>query len=117
MPVCLNQSMEPDVFFLVYRSMDLTSPLLLGGLSFTSTSFTIQGRGFDGCIRNVKLNHVPLDLGSPIFNQSTKIGCNRKRNFCTKDTCDKKGKCVSLWGTAACVCDDDYVGERCEISK
>ena len=104
------------IFFRISRSMDLTFPLLLGGLSFTPSSFPIQGHSFNGCIRNVKLNHAPLDMGSPIFNRNSRIGCGRKRDFCTKDLCGKNGKCVSSWDEATCVCEEEYVGKRCEIS-
>jgi hypothetical protein len=97
--------------------MDLTSPLLLGGLSFTPSSFPIQGLSFNGCIRNVKLNHVPLDLGSPIFNQNTRIGCNAKRDFCSKDSCSNNSACVNSWNRSTCVCKEGFVGAKCEISK
>lgn len=97
--------------------MDLTSPLVLGGLSFTPTSFPIQGQSFDGCIRNVRLNHVPLDLGDPIFNQDSEIGCSRKKNFCTEESCTKNGECASLWDNATCVCKEKYAGKTCEIGK
>ncbi|XP_028397978.1 cadherin EGF LAG seven-pass G-type receptor 2-like [Dendronephthya gigantea] len=97
------------------RSMDLTSPLVLGGLSVTPTSFPIQGKSFNGCIRNVRLNHAPLDLGDPIFNQNSKIGCNRKKDFCTDESCTQNGKCASSWEKATCVCQEKYAGKKCEI--
>ena len=97
--------------------MDLTSPLLLGGLSFVPVNFPIQGLSFNGCIRNVRLNRVPLDLGNPIYNQNTKIGCEKKRDFCSKDTCSNNGKCTSSWDGATCACKQEFAGRKCEISK
>lgn len=98
--------------FYFQRSMDLTSPLFLGGIP--SPTPYLRGLGFNGCIRNVRINEVPLDMGLPIYNRNTRIGCNRKRDFCKSDSCSQHGTCVNSWDRMICVCDEGYAGERCE---
>ena len=97
--------------------MDVTSPLLLGGLPFSPGEHPITPKSLDGCIRNVLVNQAPLNLGSPIAEKNTRVGCDAKKDFCVKNPCINQGKCISSWKSALCQCPEEFAGKTCEISK
>ncbi len=62
--------------FCVYvcRSLDLTGPLLLGGVPNLPEDFPVQNRDFVGCIRNLTIDSKPIDMASFIANNGTLAG-------------------------------------------
>uniref|UniRef100_A0A7N8WLB3 Cadherin EGF LAG seven-pass G-type receptor 1a n=1 Tax=Mastacembelus armatus TaxID=205130 RepID=A0A7N8WLB3_9TELE len=96
------------------KSLDLTGPLLLGGVPNLPEDFPVRNRDFVGCMRNLSIDSKPVDMDSYIANNGTTPGCPAKKNFCTKDLCQNGGVCVSKWNTYSCDCPTGYGGKNCE---
>ncbi|XP_074482164.1 cadherin EGF LAG seven-pass G-type receptor 1 isoform X2 [Sebastes fasciatus] len=96
------------------KSLDLTGPLLLGGVPNLPEDFPVRNRDFVGCMRNLSIDTKPVDMASYIANNGTEAGCPAKKNFCTTDVCHNGGVCVSKWDTYGCDCPTGYGGKNCE---
>uniref|UniRef100_A0A8D3DZM2 Cadherin EGF LAG seven-pass G-type receptor 1a n=1 Tax=Scophthalmus maximus TaxID=52904 RepID=A0A8D3DZM2_SCOMX len=96
------------------KSLDLTGPLLLGGVPNLPEDFPVRNRDFVGCMRNLSIDNKPIDMASYIANNGTTEGCPAKKNFCTNDVCQNGGVCVSKWNTYSCDCPTGYGGKNCE---
>uniref|UniRef100_A0A674AYK8 Cadherin EGF LAG seven-pass G-type receptor 1 n=1 Tax=Salmo trutta TaxID=8032 RepID=A0A674AYK8_SALTR len=96
------------------KSLDLTGPLLLGGVPNLPEDFPVRNRDFVGCMRNLSIDSQPTDMASFIANNGTTAGCPAKRNFCTKDLCQNRGVCVNKWNTYSCDCPLGYGGKNCD---
>uniref|UniRef100_A0A671YRW7 Cadherin EGF LAG seven-pass G-type receptor 1 n=1 Tax=Sparus aurata TaxID=8175 RepID=A0A671YRW7_SPAAU len=96
------------------KSLDLTGPLLLGGVPNLPEDFPVRNRDFVGCMRNLRIDSQPIDMASFIANNGTAEGCPAKKNFCTKVACQNGGLCVSKWNTYSCECPTGYGGKNCE---
>uniref|UniRef100_A0A7N6B5V9 Cadherin EGF LAG seven-pass G-type receptor 1a n=1 Tax=Anabas testudineus TaxID=64144 RepID=A0A7N6B5V9_ANATE len=96
------------------KSLDLTGPLLLGGVPNLPEDFPVRNRDFVGCMRNLSIDSKAIDMASYIANNGTTAGCPAKKNFCTKDVCQNGGVCVSKWNTYSCDCPTGYGGKNCE---
>ncbi|XP_077356776.1 cadherin EGF LAG seven-pass G-type receptor 1 isoform X2 [Festucalex cinctus] len=96
------------------KSLDLTGPLLLGGVPNLPEDFPVRNRDFVGCMRNLSIDSKPVDMASYIANNGTTAGCPAKRNFCAPSVCLNGGVCVSKWNTYICDCPTGYGGRNCE---
>ncbi|XP_069485338.1 cadherin EGF LAG seven-pass G-type receptor 1 isoform X3 [Ambystoma mexicanum] len=96
------------------KSLDLTGPLLLGGVPNLPEDFPVQNRQFIGCMRNLSIDNRPIDMASFIANNGTIAGCSAKKNFCEKTVCQNGGTCVNKWSTYACECPLHFGGKNCE---
>uniref|UniRef100_A0A665WYG2 Cadherin EGF LAG seven-pass G-type receptor 1 n=1 Tax=Echeneis naucrates TaxID=173247 RepID=A0A665WYG2_ECHNA len=96
------------------KSLDLTGPLLLGGVPNLPEDFPVRNRDFVGCMRNLSIDSKPIDMASYIANNGTTEGCPAKKNFCTNEVCQNGGVCVSKWNTYSCDCPTGYGGKNCE---
>ncbi|XP_044136159.1 cadherin EGF LAG seven-pass G-type receptor 1 isoform X1 [Bufo gargarizans] len=96
------------------KSLDLTGPLLLGGVPDLPEDFPVQNRQFIGCIRNLTIDSRPIDMASYIANNGTLPGCSAKRNYCDTNMCQNQGTCVNKWNTYYCDCPLHYGGKNCE---
>ncbi|NXQ37539.1 CELR2 protein, partial [Alaudala cheleensis] len=56
------------------RSLDLTGPLLLGGVPTLPESFPIRSRHFVGCMRHLHIDQHPVDMAAFIANNGTLPG-------------------------------------------
>lgn len=56
------------------RSLDLTGPLLLGGVPNLPEDFPVRNRDFVGCMRNLRIDSQPIDMASFIANNGTAEG-------------------------------------------
>lgn len=56
------------------RSLDLTGPLLLGGVPTLPESFPIRSRHFVGCMRHLHVDQHPVDMAAFIANNGTLPG-------------------------------------------
>ncbi|NXL78434.1 CELR2 protein, partial [Leptocoma aspasia] len=56
------------------RSLDLTGPLLLGGVPTLPESFPIRSRHFVGCMRHLHVDQRPVDMAAFIANNGTLPG-------------------------------------------
>ncbi|XP_018408005.1 PREDICTED: cadherin EGF LAG seven-pass G-type receptor 1 [Nanorana parkeri] len=96
------------------KSLDLTGPLLLGGVPDLPEDFPVQNRHYIGCMRNLTIDSKPIDLASYIANNGTLAGCPAKRNFCDTSVCQNGGTCVNKWNTHYCDCPLRFGGKNCE---
>lgn len=60
--------------FLPPRSLDLTGPLLLGGVPDLPESFPVRTRHFVGCMRNLQVDSRHMDMADFIANNGTVPG-------------------------------------------
>lgn len=56
------------------RSLDLTGPLLLGGVPKLPEDFPIRNRQFVGCMKNLRVDSQPVDMAGFIANNGTLPG-------------------------------------------
>lgn len=56
------------------RSLDLTGPLLLGGVPKLPEDFPIRNRQFVGCMRNLRVDSQHVDMAGFIANNGTLPG-------------------------------------------
>ncbi|XP_048865233.1 cadherin EGF LAG seven-pass G-type receptor 1-like isoform X2 [Brienomyrus brachyistius] len=96
------------------KSLDLTGPLLLGGVPNLPEDFPVQNLDFVGCMRNLTIDSKPMDMASFIANNGTTAGCAAKRDFCSTSVCQNGGTCVNTWNTYYCNCPLSYGGKNCE---
>ncbi|NWI11111.1 CELR2 protein, partial [Crypturellus soui] len=96
------------------KSLDLTGPLLLGGVPTLPESFPIRSRHFVGCMRHLHVDERPVDLAAFIANNGTVPGCPAKKNVCDGGTCHNGGTCVHEWDTFSCQCPLGFGGQTCE---
>uniref|UniRef100_A0A5F8HC53 Cadherin EGF LAG seven-pass G-type receptor 2 n=1 Tax=Monodelphis domestica TaxID=13616 RepID=A0A5F8HC53_MONDO len=95
------------------KSLDLTGPLLLGGVPDLPESFPIRTRHFVGCMRNLQVDSRRVDMADFIANNGTVPGCPAKKNVCDSNTCHNGGTCVNQWDTFSCECPLGYGGKSC----
>ncbi|XP_062842208.1 cadherin EGF LAG seven-pass G-type receptor 2 [Trichomycterus rosablanca] len=96
------------------KSLDLTGPLLLGGVPHLPEDFPVQSRQFVGCMKDLHINSRYVDMNSYIANNGTVPGCSAKRQFCVSGSCMNGGTCVSQWGSFRCDCPPGFGGRNCE---
>ncbi|XP_034499585.1 cadherin EGF LAG seven-pass G-type receptor 1, partial [Ailuropoda melanoleuca] len=96
------------------KSLDLTGPLLLGGVPNLPEAFPVRNRQFVGCMRNLSVDGRNVDMASFIANNGTRAGCAAQRNFCEGTWCQNGGTCVSRWNTYLCECPLRFGGKNCE---
>ncbi|XP_001920772.2 cadherin EGF LAG seven-pass G-type receptor 1 [Danio rerio] len=96
------------------KSLDLTGPLLVGGVPNLPEDFPVQNRDFVGCIKNLTIDSKPIDMANFISDNGTAAGCAAKRDFCSQAVCQNGGVCVNRWNTHTCNCPLGYGGKNCE---
>ncbi|XP_035384301.1 cadherin EGF LAG seven-pass G-type receptor 1 isoform X3 [Electrophorus electricus] len=96
------------------KSLDLTGPLLLGGVPDLPEDFPVRNRDFVGCMSNLTIDSKPVDMAGFIANNGTTAGCPAKRNFCREGLCQHGGQCENRWNTYFCHCPDGRGGKNCE---
>lgn len=58
----------------VVRSLDLTGPLLLGGVPKLPEDFPVRNQQFVGCMKNLRIDNQHVDMASFIANNGTLPG-------------------------------------------
>uniref|UniRef100_A0AAZ3P5L6 Cadherin EGF LAG seven-pass G-type receptor 1 n=1 Tax=Oncorhynchus tshawytscha TaxID=74940 RepID=A0AAZ3P5L6_ONCTS len=96
------------------KSLDLTGPLLLGGVPNLPDDFPVRNRDFVGCMRDLTIDSKTVDMASFVANNGTAAGCTAKKDFCTESVCLNGGMCVNKWSTYSCGCPLGYGGKNCE---
>ncbi|XP_069062320.1 cadherin EGF LAG seven-pass G-type receptor 3 [Pleurodeles waltl] len=95
------------------KSLDLTGPLLLGGVPNLPENFPVVHKEFVGCMRDLYIDSKKIDLASYIANNGTSAGCHAKHSFCDSNPCKNGGSCSVAWGTFTCQCPLGFGGKEC----
>ena len=77
----------------------------------------IPNHDFIGCIRNLYIDHVFVDLANTLRQKGSVAGCPVKKDLCAQSKCVNGGICVNLISGFRCDCKDGFAGKLCEISK
>ncbi|KAM4795846.1 cadherin EGF LAG seven-pass G-type receptor 2 [Rhinophrynus dorsalis] len=96
------------------KSLDLTGPLLLGGIPTLPEGFPVTHQHFVGCMKDLVIDNKAVDLEEYIANNGTAPGCPAKRNQCEEERCQHGGTCVNRWDGYSCECALGYGGKDCE---
>uniref|UniRef100_A0A672P462 Cadherin EGF LAG seven-pass G-type receptor 1 n=1 Tax=Sinocyclocheilus grahami TaxID=75366 RepID=A0A672P462_SINGR len=96
------------------KSLDLTGPLLLGGVPNLPEDFPIRNRDFVGCMRNLMIDSRSIDMASYIANNGTTEGCPAKKHFCYEGLCQHGAQCENKWNTYFCDCPEGRGGKNCD---
>jgi len=120
----IHHELEPRCAYLTetcHRFLDLTAPLQLGGLPFSSSpiggEFQVTHRDFEGCLSDLHIDHQFIDLNGFVADNGTVAGCQEKKDFCASSPCRNGGKCREGFGTYVCDCPDGAAGKDCADSK
>lgn len=70
---------RPIVVLASCRSLDLTGPLLLGGVPDLPEDFPVRSRDFEGCIRDLNIDGWQLDMARFIANNGTNAGTTEQQ--------------------------------------
>ncbi|KAM9369337.1 LOW QUALITY PROTEIN: cadherin EGF LAG seven-pass G-type receptor 2 [Phaethornis superciliosus] len=96
------------------KSLDLTGPLLLGGVPTLPESFPIRSRHFVGCMRHLHIDQRPVDMAAYIANNGTQPGCPAKKPLCDPSPCQHGGSCQQHWDSFSCLCPPGFGGKTCQ---
>ncbi|OWA49854.1 Protein crumbs [Hypsibius exemplaris] len=71
-----------------------------------------------GCLRDISVNGdvlVPVEMNSATRRRQPSVRgvCERKEQ-CSVNTCNRRGRCSDLWNHYECACDRPYYGLSCE---
>uniref|UniRef100_A0A8D0H436 Cadherin EGF LAG seven-pass G-type receptor 2 n=1 Tax=Sphenodon punctatus TaxID=8508 RepID=A0A8D0H436_SPHPU len=99
------------------KSLDLTGPLLLGGIPDLPENFPVRNRQFVGCMRDLLIDNHAVDMADFIANNGTVPGCSAKKNVCGSNTCHNGGTCVNQWDTFSCECPLGFGGKDCNPQR
>uniref|UniRef100_A0A3B3U8B1 Protein crumbs homolog 1-like n=1 Tax=Poecilia latipinna TaxID=48699 RepID=A0A3B3U8B1_9TELE len=100
---------------LIFLQPRFFQQLYIGGIPRNYSSHLSNGKGFIGCMEDLKVDHtllLPQDLIRE-ENKGLELGCS-KRDWCSEGVCLERGQCVDMWVHANCVCHRPYYGSRCE---
>nr|XP_002124366.1 cadherin EGF LAG seven-pass G-type receptor 2 isoform X2 [Ciona intestinalis] len=95
-------------------SLDLTSPLFIGGVPDLPEDFQVRSKSFTGCIRDLYLDGKILDLDKFITKNGSLIGCPSTETKCRPNSCYNGGTCTSTWEDTHCDCKDEFTGKKCQ---
>ncbi|XP_060622144.2 cadherin EGF LAG seven-pass G-type receptor 3 isoform X3 [Anolis sagrei] len=95
------------------KSLDLTGPLLLGGVPNLPENFPVEHREFVGCMRDLYIDSKRIDLASYIANNGTSTGCHAKHSYCDSNPCKNSGICIAGWSSFTCECPIGFGGKDC----
>uniref|UniRef100_K7FSG0 Cadherin EGF LAG seven-pass G-type receptor 2 n=1 Tax=Pelodiscus sinensis TaxID=13735 RepID=K7FSG0_PELSI len=80
------------------KSLDLTGPLLLGGVPDLPENFPVRSRHFMGCMRNLMIDNRQLDMADFISNNGTVPGvCQAAEGLCGAGLCAQDGWVGRAW--------------------
>ncbi|MEQ2310927.1 hypothetical protein AMECASPLE_014299 [Ameca splendens] len=100
---------------LIFLQPSFFQQLYIGGVPLEYASHLSSGKGYIGCMEDLKVDHkllLPQDLIRE-ENKGLELGCSKK-NWCSEDICLEHGQCVDMWVHANCVCYRPYYGSHCE---
>ncbi|XP_042137625.2 cadherin EGF LAG seven-pass G-type receptor 3 isoform X2 [Peromyscus maniculatus bairdii] len=98
------------------KSLDLTGPLLLGGVPNLPENFPVSHKDFIGCMRDLHIDGRRMDMAAFVANNGTMAGCQAKLHFCASGPCKNSGTCSERWGGFSCDCPVGFGGKDCRLT-
>ncbi|XP_011373757.1 cadherin EGF LAG seven-pass G-type receptor 3 [Pteropus vampyrus] len=98
------------------KSLDLTGPLLLGGVPNLPENFPVSHKDFIGCMRDLNIDGRRVDMAAFVANNGTMAGCQAKLHFCDSNPCKNSGFCSERWGGFSCDCPVGFGGKDCRLT-
>nr|XP_017451421.1 cadherin EGF LAG seven-pass G-type receptor 3 isoform X4 [Rattus norvegicus] len=98
------------------KSLDLTGPLLLGGVPNLPENFPVSRKDFIGCMRDLHIDGRRVDMAAFVANNGTTAGCQAKSHFCASGPCKNGGLCSERWGGFSCDCPVGFGGKDCRLT-
>ncbi|CAO2633507.1 Cadherin EGF LAG seven-pass G-type receptor 3 [Lemmus lemmus] len=98
------------------KSLDLTGPLLLGGVPNLPENFPVSHKDFIGCMRDLHIDGRRMDMAAFVANNGTTAGCQAKLHFCASGPCKNSGFCSERWGGFSCDCPVGFGGKDCRLT-
>ncbi|XP_049718775.1 cadherin EGF LAG seven-pass G-type receptor 3 isoform X1 [Elephas maximus indicus] len=98
------------------KSLDLTGPLLLGGVPNLPENFPVSHKDFIGCMRDLNIDGRRVDMAAFAANNGTTAGCQAKLRFCDSSPCKNSGLCSERWGGYICDCPVGFGGKDCRLT-
>ncbi|KFO18617.1 Cadherin EGF LAG seven-pass G-type receptor 3, partial [Fukomys damarensis] len=98
------------------KSLDLTGPLLLGGVPNLPENFPVSHKDFIGCMRDLHIDGRRVDMAAFVANNGTLAGCQAKLHFCDSGPCKNNGFCSEHWGGFSCDCPVGFGGKDCRLT-
>eukprot|EP00062_Callorhinchus_milii_P006047 gi/632946186/ref/XP_007888434.1/ PREDICTED: cadherin EGF LAG seven-pass G-type receptor 3 [Callorhinchus milii] len=95
------------------KSLDLTGPLLLGGVPNLPENFPVVNREFVGCMKELHIDNKRVDMATYIANNGTFAGCSTNQPFCDSNPCKNGGTCTVIWDTFLCECPLGFGSKDC----
>ncbi|XP_062329447.1 protocadherin Fat 4 [Osmerus eperlanus] len=100
------------------RTLDGASNMSLGGVrsieSILQIPTHIQSHDFVGCLRNVKVNGIPLVPSKALATYNILQSCPRDAvSPCDSSPCKNGGACQDMWSHYLCYCRNSYTGASC----
>ncbi|XP_017658689.1 cadherin EGF LAG seven-pass G-type receptor 3 isoform X2 [Nannospalax galili] len=98
------------------KSLDLTGPLLLGGVPNLPENFPVSHKDFTGCMRDLHIDGRRVDMAAFVANNGTVAGCQARLHFCDSGPCKNSGICSERWGGFSCDCPVGFGGKDCRLT-
>ncbi|XP_060586623.1 basement membrane-specific heparan sulfate proteoglycan core protein-like isoform X4 [Ruditapes philippinarum] len=96
--------------------LNLKLPLYLGGPNPTAVVSSNTGvtQGFVGCVAELTVNDVKIDLLNDAIESANIVDCGERR-LCARNPCKNGATCEDLSGPDfRCICEERYTGKTCE---
>ncbi|XP_067890511.1 protocadherin Fat 4-like [Heterodontus francisci] len=74
----------------------------------------VKTHDFIGCIKEFKLNSVPVKFAEALSSSNILISCPRLDRVCQDKTCLNNGVCLDRWSFYLCQCPEGFSGAHCE---
>lgn len=96
--------------------LNLRTPLFIGGVADVRVSPAVNVlAGFDGCISELSVNDVPVDVVNDAISYRHILDCGS--GPCSRRPCQNGGSCLERGQTFSCACGRGFEGLLCEVSK
>ncbi|XP_067842781.1 protocadherin Fat 4-like [Heptranchias perlo] len=102
-----ERTLDLDKNSMVFGGVKSIDPILL-------RPDQVKTDDFIGCIKEVKLNSVPVKFAEALSSYNILTSCPRLERACQDKTCLNNGVCLDRWSFYLCQCPEGFTGLHCE---